>query len=113
MQRSTNIARLLILESLATHLMTATFAYAAAEPVTVQRQPLIRLLEEEMQANTNCVRIHAAESLIQHGCTNSVAKIFAPLVAKENPAAQIGEWRIMAQAAERSEEHTSELQSRQ
>jgi len=100
MQRSTNKARFLTLESLATCLMTATFAYAAAEPVTVQRQPLIRLLEKEMQANTNWVRIHAAEALIQHGCTNPVAKFFAMLVAKENPSAQIGEWRVMAQAAE-------------
>lgn len=45
MQRSTNIAQLLILESLAAHLMTATFACAAAEPVILQRQPLVRLLE--------------------------------------------------------------------
>ncbi len=80
--------------------MTATFTYAAAEPVTGQRQPLIRLLEEEMQTNTNWVRIHAAEALIQHGCTNPVAKFFAPFVAQENPSARIGEWRVMAQAAE-------------
>lgn len=53
-----------------------------------------------MQANTNWVRIHAAEALIQHGCTNPVAKFFAPLVANENPSVQIGVWRVMAQAAE-------------
>jgi HEAT repeat protein len=80
--------------------MTATFAYAAAEPVTVQRQPLIRLLEQEMHANTNWVRIHAAEALLQHGCTNPVAKLFMALGVNENPSVQIGVWRVMAQAAE-------------
>lgn len=99
MQRSTNLARLLTSGSLAT-LMTTLFAYAAAGPVTVQRQPLIRLLEQEMLANTNWVRIHAAEALIQHGCTNPVTKLFAPLGANENPSAQIGVWRVLAQAAE-------------
>jgi len=100
MPRSTNIAQLLALISLATHLMITTFAQAAAETVTAQRQPLIRLLEAEMRANTNWVRIHAAEALIQSGCTNAVARFFAPLVANETPSAQIGDWRVMAQAAE-------------
>jgi HEAT repeat protein len=100
MQRSTNITRHLTLGSLATHLMTATFAHAAAQTLTTQGQPLIRLLEQEMQANTNWVRIHAAEALIQNGYTNPVAKLFTPLGVNENPSAQIGAWRVMAQAAE-------------
>jgi SSS family solute:Na+ symporter len=69
-----------------------------------KRQQLIHQLEQEMQANTSWVRIHAAEALIAHGVAEPVAASFAPEVNHVAPPYRMGVWRVMARAAQKPAE---------
>jgi SSS family solute:Na+ symporter len=72
--------------------------------IASKRQQLIHQLEQEMQANTSWVRIHAAEALIAHGVTEPVAASFAPEVNRVASPYRMGVWRVMARAAQKPAE---------
>lgn len=64
-------------------------------------------LEREMMVNTNWVRVHAADSLLNHGQTAQVEKTFLPEVDTATPPYRIGVWRVMARAANTENERNA------
>jgi dienelactone hydrolase len=66
---------------------------------SARQRDLLALLVREMQSNTGFKRIHAAEALIAHGQTETVAKFFQPEIETSESPYRIGIWRVMARAA--------------
>ena len=79
-------------------------ARPAPSDASAQRQQLLRVLEHEMNSNTGWVRIHAADALIDHGCTQAVASSFASEADTAAAPYRIGVWRVLARAAASQEQ---------
>jgi HEAT repeat protein len=73
---------------------------AAPRATSPQRPQLVRLLEQEMLANKEWVRVHAAEALLDHGQNQVVAQSFIPEADTAPPPYRVGVWRVLARAAQ-------------
>jgi HEAT repeat protein len=88
-------------------LLAALAGCATQNEMTIDRSQLISALEHEMVSNTQWLRIHAAEGLLDNG--ESAKKIAGLFRSEINTAAapyRIGVWRVMARSttgAERGE----------
>ena len=63
-----------------------------------QRSPLISALEHEMLTNTNWLRVHAAEGLLDNGESRNIVELFQPEADTATAPYRIGVWRILARA---------------
>lgn len=62
------------------------------------RSKLISLLEHEMISNTNWLRIHAAEGLLDNGETGKIYELFGPEADIAPAPYRIGVWRVLARS---------------
>jgi HEAT repeat protein len=69
----------------------------------LRRQQLISLLQHEMQTSAGWIQVHAADALLDHGDSASVAAVFAPMAENPPAAYRVGVWRVMARAAQTKE----------
>ena len=67
--------------------------------VEVSRNSLIDSLRQSFANETNFIRIHAAEALVEHGMGDEVAAVLAREAATAPPITRIGVWRVLARTS--------------
>lgn len=67
------------------------------------RSKLISLLEHEMAANTQWLRIHAAEGLLDNGEIGKIPELFRPEADTATAPYRIGVWRVLARSTQGEE----------
>src|SRR5690242_20274603 len=71
--------------------------------VNTERSQLIAQLQHEMLNQTNWLRIHAAEALLDHGQTSNIVELFKPEADTAAAPYRIGVWRVLARAGSGAE----------
>ncbi len=69
-----------------------------------RREELVAQLDLDMRTSSGWVQVHAADALIDHGETNKVIPLFAPIATNPPTQFRVGVWRVMARAAKTREE---------
>lgn len=69
------------------------------DPVNMDRSHLIAKLQHEMASQTNWLRIHAAEALLDNGESNNIVGLFKPEADTASAPYRIGVWRVLARAS--------------
>jgi len=64
--------------------------------VNAERSQLIARLQNEMLNQTDWLRIHAAEALLDHGQSAHIVELFKPEADAALPPYRIGVWRVLA-----------------
>lgn len=67
------------------------------------RSKLISLLEHEMATNTQWLRVHAAEGLLDNGIVGKIPELFRPEADTATAPYRIGVWRILARSTQGDE----------
>jgi hypothetical protein len=89
----------IVLSCLALGTVLLVTGCTAPQPVRVQRQDLLGILDHEMHHNQGWVRIHAAEALLDHGQAQLVAPCFEPEAATTIVPGRLGVWRVLWRAS--------------
>jgi HEAT repeat protein len=71
-----------------------------------QRAKLISVLEEEMLTNTQWLRIHAAEGLLDNGHIGKIPELFRPESDTATAPYRIGVWRVLARSTNEEERNS-------
>ena len=74
--------------------------------VSIERSQLIVPLQNEMFSQTNWLRIHAAEALLDNGQFDHIAELFKPEADTALPPYRIGVWRVLARRSGGPERQT-------
>lgn len=71
----------------------------------IDRTKLIATLEHEMLSNTQWLRIHAAEGLLDNGEIGKIPELFRPEAETATAPYRIGVWRVLARSTTGEEHH--------
>jgi solute:Na+ symporter, SSS family len=71
---------------------------ATTNEMKLDRSQLIGQLQHEMFTNTNWLRIHAAEGLLDNGESGKIAGLFQPEADTATAPYRIGVWRVLARS---------------
>jgi HEAT repeat protein len=92
------MSRLLKVSCLTIASTTLVFACATRGEMKMDRSQLIARLEQEVSANTQWLRIHAAEGLLDNGESDRIAELFRAEAKTAAPPYRIGVWRVLARS---------------
>jgi hypothetical protein len=85
--------------TLATILIAMLMTACQTKPEAKSRRLRLRsILEHEMHSNTNWLRIHAAEGLLDNSESGDIADLFRPEADNAKPPYRIGVWRVLARS---------------
>ncbi len=76
---------------------------ATQTKMKIERSKLIASLEHEMFCNTQWLRIHAAEGLLDNGESAKIADLFRPEADTASAPYRIGVWRVLARSTDGGE----------
>src|SRR3954454_13916839 len=99
------MSRSLKVSCLITALFALVFACTARDEMKVDRTQLIARLKQEMSANTQWLRIHAAEGLLDNGESEKIAALFRLELATAAAPYRIAVWRVLARSTMGEEQH--------
>ena len=71
----------------------------AVSAVTTSRERAIQVLDRELRGDSGWTQVHAADALLDHGFTQEVHQVFAPIANNAPDSYRVGVWRVMARAA--------------
>jgi hypothetical protein len=92
------MSRFLKLSCLFIALITLFISCATRDEMRMDRSQLIARLEQEMAANRQWLRIHAAEGLLDNGESGKIAELFRPEAGTAAAPYRIGVWRVLARS---------------
>jgi hypothetical protein len=93
------MSRFLFTSLLAAMLLSPPAADAAQTDMSARRAKLVAGLEHEMTTQSQWLRIHAAEALLDNGeGSNNVAVLLRPDANKAAASYRIGVWRVLSRA---------------
>jgi HEAT repeat protein len=92
------MSRLLKVSCLTIASTTLVLGCATRNEMKLDRSQLIARLEQEMSANTQWLRIHAAEGLLDNGESDKIAELFRAEAKTAAAQYRIGIWRVLARS---------------